>query len=66
MPSGNSTPLGPNVWASTGIWLAVINRSDGRVVVIFDEVICEYASEDDLSSGQPANSILLAAGVAGA
>lgn len=56
--------LGGDVWNSGGgIWLAVVRRGDGRVVAISDEVVCEYASEDDLLSGQPESSILLVASV---
>ena len=55
--------LGGDAWNSGGgIWLAVVRRADGRVVAISDEVVCEYASEDDLVSGQPETSILLVAG----
>jgi len=55
--------LGGDAWNSGGgIWLAVVRRSDGRIVAVSDEAVCEYASEDDLLSGQPESSIFLVAG----
>ena len=57
--------LAGDAWNSGGgIWLAVVRRADGGVVAISDEVVCEYASEDDLVSGQPETSILLVAAAA--
>lgn len=57
--------LGGDVWNSGGgIWLTILKRADGRVVAISDEVVCEYASEDELMSGQPESSILLVASAA--
>lgn len=54
--------LGADAWNSGGgIWLAVVRRDDGRVVAISDEAVCEYASQDELLSGQPESSIFLAA-----
>jgi hypothetical protein len=48
------------VWDSGGgIHLVVINRQDGKLVVISDEVVCEYASEEDFENSLVANSILL-------
>lgn len=55
--------IGGEAWNSGGdIWLAVVHRDDGRVVAISDEAVCEYASEDDLVSGEPEVSIVLVAG----
>jgi hypothetical protein len=42
-----------------GIHLIVIERSDGRVVAISDEVVCEYPDRIELMRGQPTNSIML-------
>ena len=50
-----------NVWDSGGgIQLVVIERSDGRVVAVSDEVVCEYADRDALTHGRPSNTIMLA------
>ncbi len=55
--------LGGDAWNSGGgIWLAVVRRSDGRIVAVSDEAVCEYASEGDLLTGQPESSIFLVAG----
>jgi hypothetical protein len=44
--------LGGLTWNSGGgIWLVLKERSDGRLVVISDEVVCEYASQADFESG---------------
>lgn len=52
--------LDGETWQSGGdIWLVLKRRADGRVVAISDEVVCEYATADDLDSGKPAASILL-------
>ena len=52
--------FGGEVWNSGGdINLVVLERSDGRVVAISDEVICEYANREELETGQPLNSITL-------
>lgn len=38
--------LGGDAWQSGGgIWLTVITRTDGHLVVVSDDVICEYESE---------------------
>lgn len=52
--------LGGEAWQSGGdIWLVVIRRKDGHLVVISDEVICEYESEDAFENSQAINSILM-------
>ena len=52
--------LGGDAWNSGGgIQLVVIEKPDGRVVAISDEVVCEYADGDALMHGRPSNSIML-------
>jgi hypothetical protein len=52
--------LGGDTWQSGGdIWLIVKHRQDGRVVVISDEAVCEYASDGDFEKGQAASVIVL-------
>jgi len=52
--------LGGNAWNSGGgICLVKIERADGHLVVISDEVICEYESESDFDNSNPLHSILL-------
>ena len=52
--------LGGEVWNSGGdIYLVVLERADGRVVAISDDVVCEYANRDELETGQPSSSIAL-------
>ena len=44
--------LGGAAWQSGGgVWLALKERPDGRLVVISDEVVCEYASLRDFEAG---------------
>ena len=53
--------LGGQVWQSGGgIWLVLIHRQDGQLVVISDEVICEYASDEDFENSSPSRSIIIA------
>ncbi len=40
-------------WQSGGdIWLVIIRRQDGHLVVLSDEIICEYESEADFDSAK--------------
>ena len=41
------------------IWLVVMHRSDGRVVALSDESVCEYENEDALHEGRAVATILL-------
>ena len=51
--------LGGDAWNSGGdIWLVRIERTDGKLVVLSDEVVCEYANEDAFDANNPTNSIL--------
>ena len=52
--------LGGDVWQSGGdIWLVIIRRSDGHVVVLSDEAVCEYPNEEAIETGQPLTNVLL-------
>ena len=44
--------FGGEPWQSGGdIWLVMLRRSDGRLVVISDEAVCEYASQAAFDAG---------------
>ncbi len=52
--------LGGESWQSGGgIWLVLIRRKDGALVVISDEVISEYASEAAFETCSAGKTILL-------
>ena len=52
--------LGGRAWQSGGnIWLVMIERNDGKMVVISDDVVCEYADQDAFEAGESSASILL-------
>jgi len=52
--------LGGNTWNSGGnIWLVRIQKEKGDMVVISDDVVCEYENEDAFSDANPKTSILL-------
>ena len=52
--------LGGDVWQSGGdIWLVIVRRSDGHVVVFSDEAVCEYRNEEAIETTQPLTNILL-------
>jgi len=52
--------LGGEVWQSGGdIWVVIIRRSDGKQVVISDEIVCEYENSIAFDDNRPLNSILL-------
>jgi hypothetical protein len=52
--------LGGETWQSGGdIWLVLIHRSDGKIVVISDELVVEYADEEALGAGVPGIQIML-------
>jgi hypothetical protein len=47
-------------WQSGGdIWLVLIDKKDGKLVVISEEVICEYNNEDNFDKSNPAKTIFL-------
>lgn len=52
--------LGGETWQSGGnIWLVVLRRADGKLVVLSDDVICEYNNDEAFENNSPALSILL-------
>lgn len=52
--------LEAEAWQSGGgIWLVIRRRHDGRLVVISDETINEYESEEAFEAAQFSNFILL-------
>ena len=52
--------LSGETWQSGGgIWLVLLRRQDGKLVVISDEVVCEYDSEEQFDESKPSNSIYL-------
>ena len=52
--------LGGCAWNSGGeIWLVRIERSDGNLVLISDEAVCEYMNKDEIEACKPGNSIIL-------
>ena len=56
--------LSGETWQSGGdIWLVILRRNDGKVVVISDDVICLYADDEAFDAGQALQSIELNAGV---
>jgi len=52
--------FGGEAWDSGGgICLICIPQNDGRLVVISDEAVCEYNSEEDFEKNLASKSILL-------
>ncbi len=52
--------LGGEPWQSGGdVWLVLLKRSDGKLVVVSDEVVCLYDDEDEFEAGQASVSIPL-------
>ena len=52
--------LGGETWQSGGdIWLVLLHRQDGRLVVISDEVVCEYADETAFDKNQATQTLRL-------
>ena len=52
--------LGGSAWQSGGnIWLVLFERTDGKVVVVSDEVICEYDDMGAFEEASPTASIIL-------
>jgi hypothetical protein len=57
--------LGGEAWQSGGdIWLVIVRRQDGHMVVLSDEVICEYENEEafDEAKASTANLLTLSLG----
>ena len=52
--------LGGETWHSGGgIWLVLIRRKDGKLVVVSDEAVCEYESQEQFDEGEATNTIFL-------
>jgi hypothetical protein len=52
--------LGGEAWDSGGgIWLIRLERPDGKLVVISDEIVCEYENEAAFEQAAAAISIIL-------
>jgi hypothetical protein len=52
--------LAGRAWQSGGgIWLVIVERSDGHLVVLSDDVVCEYENESKFEESSPQASILL-------
>jgi len=52
--------LGGDTWQSGGeTWLVLLRRADGALVVLSDESVCEYKTEEAFEKGQPASTVLL-------
>lgn len=43
-----------------GIWLVRIRRADGRLVVVSDDLVCEYLGEDSFFEGKAESTVSLA------
>ena len=53
--------LGGEAWQSGGgIWLVLLRRNDGHLVVISADAVGEYASETDFDAGKADKTVLLA------
>ncbi len=58
--NGLAEILGGYAWNSGGgVWLVIIERTDGHLVALSDEVICEYQNKDALDENRVLASILL-------
>ena len=52
--------LGGEPWQGEGdVWLMLVHRGDGRLVVMSDEAVTEYADDDAFSRNQPEQVIRL-------
>jgi hypothetical protein len=52
--------LGGETWQSGGdIWLVIIRRRDGRLVVLSDEVVCEYENQEGFDTARTLTTIHL-------
>jgi hypothetical protein len=53
-PTAIADALGAEAWQSGGdIWLVLLRRPDGHLVVMSDEVVCEYVSQESFDDGKP-------------
>ncbi|MFC2076822.1 hypothetical protein ACFLT7_07050 [candidate division KSB1 bacterium] len=52
--------IGGDPWNSGGnIWLVLCNRSDGKLVVVTNEAVTEYANQDAFDENHPSATIFL-------
>jgi hypothetical protein len=52
--------LGGEPWQSGGgIWLVLLRRPDGHIVVLSDESVCEFDDQDAFDEGRAKSMILL-------
>lgn len=52
--------LSGETWQSGGgIWLVLLRQGNGKLVVISDEVVCEYDNQRYFDESKPAKSIFL-------
>ena len=52
--------LGGSAWHSGGgIWLVTFERTDGKLVVLSDEVVCEYPNWASFENSKPVTSVVL-------
>lgn len=52
--------LSGKTWQSGGdVWLVIVRRNDGRLVVVSDDVVCEYVDDDAFDRGRASSSITL-------
>jgi hypothetical protein len=52
--------LGGESWQSGGgIWLVLLRKDRGRLVVISDEAICEYEGEASFDQGRATSVIII-------
>lgn len=57
-----ATALGGDAWQSGGnIWLVRFRAPDGRLVVISDDLVCEYEDDDAFHDGRASKTIELPA-----
>jgi hypothetical protein len=52
--------LSGEAWQSGGdIWLVIIHRNDGHLIVMSDEVVCEYENQEAFDEAKPLTAIHL-------
>ncbi len=52
--------LGGQTWQSGGdIWLVLFEKDDGKIVVISEDAVCDYASKSDFDKCKPLQNIIL-------
>lgn len=52
--------IGGEAWKThNNDWVVGLQSSDGRVIAISDEQVCEYADDDAFDTGSPSTTVLL-------